>query len=241
MNLPPLAHPHPAGLLPPGGSEGQPELGPPGLPPNAAELVQRPTRADRERVAAADSLRLPRAPAVPPSNPHVPLPPPRDPLKGLVGRLQVEQLQPPALADVRADAQQPRRGAPRRTRGTQARYLRGPSQTAAKRGEGRRGGRGGRRRRGKGQARAGEAQRRRGRAGGGEGRPTRPESGNPRRHSTWSRLMQGQPAWDSRCFTSPRPLTPAGEPGARPSIGLPGPPPRSGRLHLLAAGCTAAC
>lgn len=53
--------------------------------------------------------------------------------------------------------------------------------------------------------------------------------------------MQGQPAWDSRCFTSPRPLTPAGEPGARPSIGLPGPPPRSGRLHLLAAGCTAAC
>ena len=41
--------------------------------------------------------------------------------------------------------------------------------------------------------------------------------------------MQGQPAWDNRCFTSPKPRTPAGEPGARPSIGLPGPPLCSAR------------
>ena len=177
-----LASPPPASTLPPRGSEGQPELGPPGLPPNIAELVQRPARADRQRVAAADGLWLPRAPAVPPGTPHVLLPPPRDPLEGLVGRLQVKQLQAPPHADVRADAQQPRRSPPCRAHGAQARHLR-PESDSRERGVGAGrggggGGGGGSDTTGKGRAKGGRksAHSQTGTGGGGRGDPPGPRA-----------------------------------------------------------------
>ena len=58
----------------------------------------------------------------------------------------------------------------------------------------------------------------------GRGHPTLPVRGRPRRRSTWRRATHGQPACDSRCFTSPRPRTPPpGEPGASVPPSMPPP------------------